>query len=744
MRHGHFGQAHIYQKKKTETFLMKKKILIVFALSLSALTSIKAQEDISLFNYWEYHSDVENSLYKHFSAIAFEQLNTRKAEINQLKTKADWLERQGIVKKKLLDLVSSFPEKTPLNAQVTGVLKKDGYKVEKVLYESKPGYYVTGAIYIPNGVKKKAPAIFYACGHSVQGFRVEIYQHVIINLVKKGFVVFTIDPMGQGERFEYWDKEKGESKFPIPDHEHSYAGAQCLISGYSTGDNFIWDAIRGIDYMLSRKEIDPERIGMTGRSGGGNITAYLGALDDRILATAPECYITSYEQLYKSIGPQCAEQNLYKMISKGLDHADFIEARAPKPTMIVSTTRDFFSIQGTRDTYAEAKKMYSALGMQDQLTMVEDDSVHKSTKKNREAMYAFFQKHLNNPGSPLDQKVSVVNPKELQVTKTGQLVTSFDKQSVFSMNVTKVETQIQNLNKLRENIESHLKNIPTNAAKYSGFDYPTQFGKATFSGRFNKSGYTLEKYLISGSGNYVLPAALFQPTQNIKNKLVMVLNTEGMETAVNQENLINTLIQSGYAVLSFDLPGIGSMGPGYLKGDSYIGNISYNQWFASVLIGKSNVGLRSEDIIRMVQFIKTNFNQYTDISALSIGALGSELIHAAVFEQDIKKIGLIKPFLSYTDIATTQFYKPDFIPFTVPGAIETYDLPDLVGKLCPRNVLIINPNSGDGSPANNSKTNQEMAFPLDVYLNQGVSEKLTLINEIEDQLLLNKVIDWLE
>ncbi|MEQ6120444.1 acetylxylan esterase [Reichenbachiella sp. MALMAid0571] len=723
---------------------MKKKIFIVCAFTLFTFTTIKAQEDISLFNYWEYYSDIENSLYKHFSSIAFEQLNTRKAEINQLKTKTDWLERQTIVKNKLLDIVGSFPEKTPLNAQVTGVLKKDGYKIEKVLYESKPGYYVTGAIYIPNGVKKKAPAIFYACGHSVDGFRVEIYQHVIVNLVKKGFVVFTIDPMGQGERFEYWDKTKGESKFPIPDHEHSYSGAQCLISGYSTASNFIWDAIRGIDYMLSRKETDPERIGMTGRSGGGNITAYLGALDDRILATAPECYITSYEHLYKSIGPQCAEQNLYKMISKGLDHADFIEARAPKPALIVSTTRDFFSIQGTRDSYTEAKRMYSSLGMSEQLTMVEDDTVHKSTKKNREAMYAFFQKHLKNPGSSLDIEVNVPKLEELQVTPTGQLVTSLGKQSVFSMNVAKVQSQIEQLNESRENVESHLKNIPANAAKCSGFEYPTQFGKATFSGRFVKSGYTLEKYLIPGSGNYVLPAALFQPTQITKNKIVMVLNTEGMETAVNQDNFVHTLIKEGYTVLVFDLPGIGSMGSGYLKGDSYIGDISYNQWFAALLVGKSNVGLRVEDIVRVVQFAKTNFNQYNDISALSIGPLGSELLHAAVFEPGIKKIGLIEPFLSYADIAATRFYKPDFIPFTVAGAIGKYDLPDLMATLCPRNVLIINPFSGDGSLTNETKSQLNLKFPIDVYTKKNVSEKLSVLSEIEDQLILKKVIDWLE
>ena len=307
------------------------KLRFIFWIFLFLIPTISYQQDYTNhLDYWQYYSDNENSLYKTFCTTAFDQLNSRQLEIIKLDSKADWLSRQKHVHAKLLDIVGPFPEKTALNAKITGKLIKDGYIIEKLIYESLPGYFVTAAMYIPEGVKKNAPAIFYACGHSIDGFRAGIYQHIIINLVKKGFVVFTIDPMGQGERYEYWDKETDQPRLPVPDHEHSYAGAQCLITGYSTARYFIWDAMRGIDYMLTRKEIDPNRIGMTGRSGGGNITAYLGAMDERILAAAPECYITSYEYIFKSIGPQCAEQNLYKMIQVGLDHADFIEVRAPQ------------------------------------------------------------------------------------------------------------------------------------------------------------------------------------------------------------------------------------------------------------------------------------------------------------------------------------------------------------------------------------------------------------------------------
>jgi hypothetical protein len=627
--------------------IMKLRIFFTRALFLFIFIPAQAQDDVALFNYWQYYADIENSLYKHFCSVAFEQLVSRKKEIIGLKTKTDWLERQSLVREKLSVIIGPFPEKTPLNAKVTGILSGDGHSIEKIVYEPIPGYYVTGALYLPDEIEGKAPAIFYACGHSVDGFRSDMYQHICINLVKKGFVVFTIDPMGQGERYEYWDPEIGGPRFPIPDHEHSYAGAQCLISGYSTARYFIWDVIRGIDYMLTREEVDPERIGMTGRSGGGNLTAYLGAVDDRILASAPECYITGYEHIFKSIGPQCAEQNLYKMISAGLDHADFIEVRAPKPTMMVTTTRDFFSIQGARESFAEASRMYKALGEEDKLIMVEDDTVHRSTKKNREAMYAFFQKYLENPGSPEDLDVEVLDQRKLWVTQTGQVKTSLKGQSVFSLNRSMVQDQLEILDIKRSGPARHLEKLQSVAARHSGFEYPDKFGEPVFSGRYVNPDYQLEKYLVEGSGDYVLPVILLKPNSQLKDEVILILDTEGMDHAANKLDLTHSLLAEGYPVLLADLPGIGSMGPGYLKGDSYIDSISYNQWFAAVLAGRSNVGLRAGDIVRIVHFAKNSLPEFSGISAFATGPLGSELLHAATFDQNIDKLCLFKPFLRW-------------------------------------------------------------------------------------------------
>ncbi len=166
---------------------MKKPAFILISLFMLFPSDIWAQDDVDLFGYWKYYSDVENALYKHFCGKAFEQLDARKAQIEKLNTKNEWLARQREVRKKLLEIIGPFPERTPLNARITGVVEKDDYRIELLLYESMPGYYVDGAIYIPKGLKRKAPAVFYACGHSVEGFKVGIYQYIMLSLQKTLF-----------------------------------------------------------------------------------------------------------------------------------------------------------------------------------------------------------------------------------------------------------------------------------------------------------------------------------------------------------------------------------------------------------------------------------------------------------------------------------------------------------------------------------------------------------------------------
>ncbi len=722
-----------------------KRISFLFSFILIAgILPLRAQDDVNLFDYWKYYSDIKNSQYKYFCSVAFDQLAKRKENIVQLRDKESWAERQKQVRATLLRLTGPFPPKTPLNARITGVLRRDGYKVEKLIYESLPGYYVTAALFIPDKVKRRGPAILNAIGHSTKSFRRPLYQHVIINLVKKGFVVLTYDQIGQGERLQYYDEQLGKSPLPSTS-EHSYPGAQCFVSGYSPAKYFIWDAIRGIDYLLTRKEVDPGRIGMTGLSGGGTSTAFVSALDDRILAAAPTCFLTDYNYLLRSIGPQDAEQNFYHFIYEGLDHADLVEQRVPKPTLMVLTTRDFFSIQGARETFEEAKKAYRAFGKEELLQKSEADLGHGFAKKNNEATYAFFQKYLDNPGDPSDRDEDIIPEEDLQVTKTGQVITSMkDAETIFSLNKKIVEKQLEKLEASRKVPKKHLPVTADAAKRISGFEYPGDYGSPVFSGRYVKTDYVLEKYLVSGSGDYVLPAVLYLPSEKAKNEVILVLDDAGMEHAANEDSLAHRMVRSGYSVLLFDVPGIGSMGPGYLKGDAYIGKVSYNQWFAAILTGKSITGLRAEDILRMVHFAKQHFGRDVKVAVISRGCTGAELLHAAVFDSGIEKIALLGQLMSYADVALTRDYDPRFIPGIVAGSLNEYDLPDLLAALDGRKVLLINPLCADGKVAGESEYGTALAFPLSVYQGGGVLSNFRISITDKEEMLTSDWKWWLE
>jgi hypothetical protein len=203
------------------------------------------------------------------------------------------------------------------------------------------------------------------------------------------------------------------------------------------------------------------------------------------------------------------------------------------------------------------------------------------------------------------------------------------------------------------------------------------------------------------------------------------------------------LLGQGYTVLVADLPGIGSMGPGYLKGDAYLDNTSFNQWFAGILTGQSIVAMRAQDIIRMVRFLKSEVDGIETVSAISKGALGSELLHAGLFEPGIKRIGLINMFVSYADIALTPDYKPSFITSVVAGAIKAYDLPDLMASVAPGSLLVVNPLNAMGAVCNDEEISSLLNSRDQVFGDSNSPVNFQMARDLNENQTLDTVLEWL-
>jgi dienelactone hydrolase len=663
-----------------------------------------AQEDLSVLKDWRRHVGAKDALYSEIAQRAYRFLDARDSALAGLKTRKQWKARIISTRTRLREAFGPFPERTPLNARITGSFEENGVAVELVMFESRPGFPVTAAFFKPAGSTERLPAILYLCGHSENGFRYESYQLVILNLARKGFAVLAIDPIGQGERLQYFDPEQGKSCIGGPTAEHSYAGMQYLLPGRTLAMVRVWDAMRALDYLAERPDVDMSRIGVHGRSGGGTLSAYVGALDDRVSAAAIECYITNFRRLLQSIGPQDAEQNLLSQIASGLDHGDFLIARAPKPTLVVTTTRDMFSIQGARETVESVQPAFKAPGAEDHLQMIEDDASHQSTRRNRERTYSFFMKHLEVSGSTaLEEDIPRIDPAKLRVTPGGQTTLLPGGKTVYDLLREDSRAVLDSLERSRRTPAMHRGKVRKAAADLSGIRTDLRPFETVFAGRFCREGYTVEKIIIGADRTIPIPALVFVPNGDAgrlsNHPAILYLAGNGKAADAAPGGRLEMLAREGFLVLAPDLPGCGELG-GDVGGDSIIRGMNYNLVFGAQLIGGSVTGIQAEAALRCLRWLLTrNDANPENLSAAATGTAGPALLHTALLEPRIRAVALINAPLSWESLLGHRYYDQNLGATIVPAALTRYDLPDLMGLLDARPILALDPVGGDGKPA---------------------------------------------
>ena len=394
---------------------------------LLTLALLLSQEDLTVL---KAEDQPRKMLYRYLEAECGKKFDERRKAVAALATPEDVMKRQEMLRAKFIEALGGFPDRTPLNPRVTGTAQGDGFKVEKVIYESRPDHHITANLYIPSG-QGPFPGVLVPCGHSENGKAVETYQRACILMAKNGLAVLCYDPIGQGERKQLLN-EKGEAAIKGSTTEHTMVEVGALLVGWSTATFRIWDGIRSLDYLASRPEVDPKKLGCTGNSGGGTMTAYLMALDERIVAAAPPCYITTPERLFATIGPQDGEQNITGQVAFGMEHTDYVTMRAPRATLICIGSQDYFDAQGAWTTFREAKRIYGMLGHGERLDLFEYNDKHGFSKPRREAAMRWMRRWLlGRDDAPVEGEFPVFKDAELQCTETGQVLSALKGESVF-------------------------------------------------------------------------------------------------------------------------------------------------------------------------------------------------------------------------------------------------------------------------------------------------------------------------
>ena len=654
----------------------------------AALWSQAPSELEFLANHTDYR-EIRNMLPAYLKRLAADRLAERRRQIERL-GQATLEDRRRQVREAILRGVGGWPERTPLNASVTGVLEREDHRIEKIVFESQPGFYVTANLYLPKRGSPPYPAVLYPLGHEPGAKAYPIWQQMLVTLARNGYVALAWDTVGQGERIQLYDEDFRASKLVQSTLEHTMQGIQCLLVGDSLARYTIWDGIRALDYLLSRPEVDPKRVAVTGNSGGGTHTAYLAALDDRLHVAAPSCYLTSWMRLLETIGPQDAEQCFPGWLAAGLDHGDFVLAFAPKPYLILAAIRDFFSIAGARATYEEARMVYQRLGAGDRVAMTEADDGHGYSTPRRLAAYRWLEKWLKGVEREIvEGEVPIAREDELWATKTGQVVTSLGGETLFTLNRKRADA-------LRRPGPPVSRQTVLSMLALDRTRGPVPVRPL---GTVQRDGYRIEKLVYESEPGIEIPAALAIPDAPAGRKPAAIVVHGGGKSAARTE--IEALVRSGMVVLAIDARGWGETRPAAAtKGADwtrYFGD--YDSAMTALLLDKPLVGQRVTDILRGLDLLVGRPEvDAARICGVGVHAGGVPVLHAAVLDDRIRKVALERTLAAYGCVVRHRIHRGVF-ENVIFGVLKAYDLPDLAATLAPRTLWLIDPANPLGEPA---------------------------------------------
>jgi cephalosporin-C deacetylase-like acetyl esterase len=676
--------------------------LLTFALLTAPGFCARAQElkaeDLRVIPASEKAENQREMLATYLDGLAGEAAEKARARREAIQSPADFAAWQEANRAAFLDLIGGLPnERGPLNPRQVGELIRDGYVVRKVIFESLPEFYVTANLYVPTNGKGPFPAILCPIGHSRNGKAYDVYQKLFVGLARRGYVVLVWDPLGQGERVEYWDFLANRRRFEF--NQHGMAGLETYLLGQNVARYFIWDGMRALDYLTSLPEVDAERIGATGNSGGGTLTTYIAMLDPRIKAASIVTFITSLpKKIEKRINDAEIEpeQDIAGLLAKGIDHPEYIGMIAPRPVMIGAALRDFFPIEGTRATFKESQELYQKLGVPERIKMVAFDHEHMYSQPLREATAAWFDHWLKGAEGEVHEPPIQPEPdKELECTPTGQVTTSLGGKRTYDFNrreakrlLAALETRRQDAS-FRSGLASRLRerlDIPSGAVT----------ANAKSAGTATAGDLRVEKLLLETEPGIVVPVRLISPPSGAK-PLPGVVYLRDRRGDHDSASLFAALARQGRVVAVADVRGFGeTMSPRNVPEaavdyfdprDGMDADFTYAAFF----LGRSLVGMRVRDTLAAAEYLRAR----PEVDPKRVGITGSGwagtiALFAAASDSQLAWAAVEGVPASFGEIATSELYSQP-ASLTVPGALKDFDLPDLLAARAPRRLLVVNP-----------------------------------------------------
>lgn len=655
------------RKRALDSRKIKLPILVLSAASLiaSPLFSPCAKAQVN----------PQDSLLTWMNAIAQRDLEQRAQTIRDIRTVQEAESRKHFVRRELLNDVGGLPDYDgPLNAKVTGEIRTSSYTIEKIIYESLPGFFVTADLYRPND-SGRYPAVLLQAGHTQEG-KVE-NQRMAANLAIKGFVVLCFDPIGQGERVQTYSRQLDEplAGWSVP--EHIQMEAQAELIGQGLARYFIWDAMRSLDYLASRPDVDASRIGAAGCSGGGALTTFIGALDPRIKVAVPACFPSSYQTIFPTTAVH-GEMAVPHFLASGLDTADFVELSAPKPWLLQSNETDQFgfSHEGVELVYHDAQAWYDMYKARDHLGFMIAPGSHGMPLASREAVYQWMIRWLKNgEGDFHEQPVTMFPETQLRATPSGHvedLPASLKLHQLLEADLKK--------NEKREPVAELAEELKRLQIATDG----SAPGVKVLSTK-NSNGGSVQQIEVESEQGIRLNATLYLPHADGRNPAVLIVKDGEDLQGISTTEMAEKMAAAGQVVLELE-PRTSRLRntEGRENGD-WMSDMQAN------LIGRNLPSMRAFDILRGVDLLSHRADVDPNaIRGAARGVAGVWLLLAAAADSRLAAIWLDRT-PSNLRSALDNSMAVDLPDAVIPGFVLHWDLQDLVKAMGTRTVLWTDP-----------------------------------------------------
>ncbi|MFC0330320.1 alpha/beta hydrolase family protein [Paenibacillus sepulcri] len=603
----------------------------------------------------------------------------------KLQTIADVERRQMAVREGIERSVGGMPPMdTPLNPWISGIVEGSGFRIEKVIFESRPNVHVTANLYVPAGIERPRGAVLLLCGHREKAKHCDEYQTACHHLVHAGLVVLAIDPIGQGERLNLFDPVTRQALMSsVRDHEN--AGRRLMPMGDSLARFMLHDAIRAIDYLCTRPEVDPNRIGAIGHSGGGMQTSLLMMYDRRLAAAAPGGFIMNRPYFLLTGKTQDAEQKWPGFSASGFDHEDIVLAMAPRPVLVLATTYDSVPIEGPRHTVGVNKRFWELFGQGDRLELYEDENAHRFTVPLVRAAVRFFSKHLlETSGPPAEKSIELLPPEQLWCTRSGQVIGELDG----AMGIYD-----ENGKRLAE-IESERRQLQGGMLKQKAVEW---LRSAVYAGRCpvdlnprHAGGGVYDGMLVSRavwwSQRGLLNHALFfsdDCPESGKRPVTIAVWDRGTHCLEPHASWIRQACSAGRIVMVLNPTAVGPLLPHLDEPDEdpyKLFGVLDKHTDELMWLGDSLAAMRVYDVLRAVD-LAAGMADVIDEEDIELYGCGRYAVYAgwaAMLQPKVKSVRMDRSFGSLAEWIRSPWGEPeDSLSYILPGMLRYFDLPDM-------------------------------------------------------------------